>query len=114
MASAKSAFIPDVTAYASDTWQNGLAVSSLPTSARLEFGSITMCLISVRDVLPLGSAKRSSAEAEENLKRLKDSISAQVERNYNALERTKNLVAVADQVVALRRENERLSKNQRD
>ncbi len=35
-----------------------------------------------------------------------------MERNYNALERTKNLVAVADQVVALRRESERLSKNQ--
>ena len=52
------------------------------------------------------------AQAEENLKRLKDSISAQVERSYNALERTKNLVAVADQVVALRRENERLSHNQ--
>jgi outer membrane protein TolC len=52
------------------------------------------------------------AQAEENLKRLKDNISAQVERNYNAIERTKNLVDVADQVVALRRENERLSKNQ--
>ena len=71
-----------------------------------------MCLISVRGVLLLGSAKRSSREAEENLQRLKDSISAQVERNYNALERTKNLVAVAGQVVALRRESERLSKNQ--
>jgi outer membrane protein TolC len=109
--SAKSAFIPDVTAYASDTWQNGIAF--IVTN----FGTVGVQLN--YDVFDFG--KRRSAvrgreaqirEAEENLQRLKDSISAQVERNYNALERTKNLVAVADQVVALRRENERLSHNQ--
>lgn len=112
VASAKSAYIPDVTAYASDTWQNGLAF--IVTN----FGTVGVQLN--YDVFDFG--KRRSAvrgreaqlrEAEENLQRLKDSISAQVERNYNALERTKNLVAVAGQVVALRRENERLSKNQR-
>ncbi len=109
--SAKSAFIPDVTAYASDTWQNGVPflVNNFGTvGVRLNY-----------DVFDFG--KRHSvvkereaqlSEAEENLKRLKDTVSAQVERNFNALERTKNLVAVADQVVALRRESERLSKNQ--
>jgi outer membrane protein TolC len=111
VASAKSAFIPDVTAYASDTWQNG--VPFIVTN----FGTLGVRL--TYDVFDFG--KRRSAvrereaqlsEAEENLQRLKDSLSAQVERDYNALERTKNLVAVADQVVALRRESERLSKNQ--
>jgi outer membrane protein TolC len=109
--SAKSAFIPDVTAYASDSWQNGVAfiVPNFGTvGVRLEY-----------DVFDFG--KRRAAvrereaqlgEAEENLTRLKDNISAQVERTYNALERTKTLVAVADQVVALRRESERLSHNQ--
>jgi outer membrane protein TolC len=109
--SARSAFIPDITAYASDTWQNGIAfiVNNIGTvGVQLNY-----------DVFDFG--KRRAAvreheaqlrEAEENLQRLKDSISAQVERSYNALERTKNLVAVADQVVALRRESERLSKNQ--
>jgi outer membrane protein TolC len=108
---AKSAFIPDVTAYASDTWQNGVPflVSNFGTvGVRLNY-----------EVFDFGKRRASVrereaqlAQAEENLKRLKDSLSAQVERTYNALERTKNLVAVADQVVALRRENERLSKNQ--
>jgi outer membrane protein TolC len=111
VASAKSAFIPDVTAYASDTWQNGVAFL-VPN-----FGSVGVRLS--YDVFDFGKRRAAVreheaqlAEAEENLTRLKDSISALVERNYNALERTRNLVAVADQVVALRRESERLSKNQ--
>jgi outer membrane protein TolC len=111
VASARSAFIPDITAYASDTWQNGVPflVSNFGTvGVRLSY-----------DVFDFGKRRAAIrereaqlAEAEENLKRLKDGISAQVERTYNALERTKNLVTVADQVVALRRESERLSKNQ--
>jgi outer membrane protein TolC len=111
VASAKSAFIPDITAYASDTWQNGVpfVVSNFGTvGVRLGY-----------DVFDFGKRRAGVrereaqlAEAEENLKRLKDNISAQVERSYNALERTKSLVAVADQVVALRRESERLSHNQ--
>jgi outer membrane protein TolC len=109
--SAKSAFIPDITAYASDTWQNGVAFI-VPN-----FGSVGVRL--EYDVFDFG--KRRAAvrereaqlgEAEENLKRLMDSISAQVERTYNAVERSKNLVAVADQLLELRRENERLSHNQ--
>jgi outer membrane protein TolC len=111
VASAKSAFIPDVTAYASDTWQNGVAFL-VPN-----FGSVGVRLS--YDVFDFGKRRAAVreheaqlAEAEENLTRLKDGISAVVERNYNALERTRNLVAVADQVVALRRENERLSHNQ--
>jgi outer membrane protein TolC len=109
--SAKSAFVPDVTAYASDTWQNGLAFI-VPN-----FGTVGVQLN--YDVFDFGKRRAAVreheaqlAEAEENLQRLKDSISAQVERTYNALERTKNLVAVADQFLALRRENERLSHNQ--
>jgi outer membrane protein TolC len=109
--SAKSAFIPDITAFATDTWQNG--VPFLVTN----FGMVGVQLD--YDVFDFGKRRAAVreheaqlAEAEENLKRLKDSISAQVERDYNAVERTKNLVAVADQVVALRRESERLSKNQ--
>ena len=109
--SAKSHFIPDITAFATDTWQNG--VPFLVTN----FGMVGVQLD--YDVFDWGKRRAAVreheaqlAQAEENLKRLKDSISAQVERTYNALERTKNLVAVADQVLALRRESERLSHNQ--
>jgi outer membrane protein TolC len=111
VASAKSAFIPDITVYASDTWQNGVAFL-VPN-----FGSVGVRLN--YDVFDFGKRRAAVrereaqlAEAEENLKRLKDNISAQVERSYNAVERTKNLMGVANQVVALRRESERLSHNQ--
>jgi outer membrane protein TolC len=111
VASAKSTFIPDITAYASDTWQNGVAFL-VPN-----FGSVGVRLN--YDVFDFGKRRAAVkerdaqlAQAEENLQRLKDNISAQVERNYNAVERIKNLVAVADQVVTLRRESERLSHNQ--
>jgi len=109
--SAKSAFIPDITAYASDTWQNGVPfivpnVGAVGVQLNYEVFDFGKRRAAVRE------REAQLAEAEENLNRLKDSISAQVERTYNAVERTKNLVTVAGQVVALRRENERLSKNQ--
>jgi outer membrane protein TolC len=95
--SAKSQFIPDITAFATNTWQNG--VPFLVTN----FGMVGVQLD--YDVFDWGKRRAAVreheaqlAQAEENLKRLKDGISAQVERTYNALERTKNLVAVADQL----------------
>jgi outer membrane protein TolC len=51
-------------------------------------------------------------EAEENLKRLKDEVAVTIERSYNKLERTRNLVQVASQVVSLRQESERLAQNE--
>jgi len=52
------------------------------------------------------------AQAEENLRRLKEEVAVGIERSYNKVERTKNLVEVANQVVKLRQESERLAQNQ--
>jgi outer membrane protein TolC len=52
------------------------------------------------------------AEAEENLRRIKDDVATAVERTYNKLARAKNMVVVANQVVDLRKESERLAQNQ--
>jgi outer membrane protein TolC len=52
------------------------------------------------------------AQAEENLQRLKDEVAVVIEKNYNKVERTKQMVDVANQVVKLRRESERLAQNQ--
>ncbi len=49
---------------------------------------------------------------DENLRRLKEEVSVAIERSYNKVERTKSLVRVAKQVVALRKKNERLARNQ--
>jgi outer membrane protein TolC len=51
-------------------------------------------------------------EAEENLARLKDEVAVQVEQTYNKLQRTKSMVEVAQRVVDLRTEGERLASNQ--
>jgi outer membrane protein TolC len=52
------------------------------------------------------------AQVEEDLRRLKDQVAVGIERSYNKLERTKSLVQVANQVVKLRQESERLAQNQ--
>ena len=46
------------------------------------------------------------------MSRLKEEVAVGIERSYNRVERTKSLVQVADQVVKLRQESERLAKNQ--
>jgi outer membrane protein TolC len=52
------------------------------------------------------------AQAEENLRRLKEEVAVSIERSYNKVQRTKNMVEVANQVVKLRQESERLAQNQ--
>jgi outer membrane protein TolC len=52
------------------------------------------------------------AQAQENLDRLKEAVSVQVERSYNKVERTKHMLQVAAEVVKLRTEGERLAENQ--
>jgi len=52
------------------------------------------------------------AEAEENLRRVKEEVAVKIEQSYNKLERTRHLVQVADQMVKLRQESERLAQNQ--
>jgi len=108
---AKSAYIPDITAYARHSYQDGVAFLVR------NFGTFGVNLS--WDVFDFG--KRRSAvrereaqlgQAEENLRRLKEEVAVGIERSYNKLDRTKNLVEVANQVVKLRRESERLAQNQ--
>ena len=111
VAAAKSAYIPDITAYARHSYQDGV-----PFVVR-NFGTFGVNLN--WDVFDFG--KRRAAvreretqleEAQENLRRLKDSVAVGIERSYNKVERTRHLVQVATQVVKLRQESERLAQNQ--
>src|SRR5262249_32260512 len=52
------------------------------------------------------------AQAEENLERLKDSVGVQIEQSLNKVERTKQMLKVANEVVKLRTEGERVAENQ--
>jgi outer membrane protein TolC len=107
---ARSAYIPDVTAYARDSYQNGV-----PFVVH-NFGTFGVNLDwNVFDFGKRRAALRERetqlAEAEENLKRLKEEVAVRIEKSYNKLERTRHMVQVADQVVKLRREGERLAQN---
>ena len=108
---AKSAYIPDVTAYARQSYQDGV-----PFLVR-NFGTFGVNLDwTVFDFGKRRAAVRERsaqlAEAQENLQRLKEEVGVAIERSYNKVERTKSLVEVASQVVRLRQESERLAENQ--
>ena len=108
---AKSAYIPDVTAYARHSYQDGV-----PFLVR-NFGTFGVNLS--WDVFDFGKRRAAVrereaqlAQAEENLERLKEEVAVGIEKSYNKVERTKSLVEVANQVLRLRHEGERLAQNQ--
>ena len=111
VAAAKSAYIPDITAYASYSYQDGV-----PFFVR-NFGTFGFHLD--WDVFDFGKRRAAVrereaqlAQSEENLERLKEEIAVGIERAYNKVQRTRNLVQVANQVVRLRQEGDRLAGNQ--
>jgi len=108
---AKSAYIPDITAYARHSYQDGV-----PFLVR-NFGTFGVNLD--WNVFDFGKRRAGVrereaqlAQAEENLSRLKEEVAVGIQRSYNKVERTKHMVQVASQVVKLRQESERLAQNQ--
>jgi outer membrane protein TolC len=109
--SAKTAYIPNVTAYARQSYQDGV-----PFLVR-NFG--TFGVLMTWEVFDFGKRRAAVrerqdqlAQAEENLRRLKDEVEVSIERSYNKVQRTRSLVEVATQMVKLRQESERLAQNQ--
>ncbi|MBV8550213.1 MAG: TolC family protein [Acidobacteriaceae bacterium] len=111
VSAAKTAYIPNITAYARHSYQDGV-----PFLVH-NFGTFGVTLD--YDIFDFGkrrAAVRESedqlAEAEENVERLKDEVAVSIERSYNKVEQTKHMVNVATQVVSLRQEDERITTNQ--
>ena len=111
VAAAKTAYIPDVTAFARYSYQNGV-----PFLVH-NFGTFGVNLD--YDLFDFGKRRAAVreraaqlAQAEQNLERLKEEVAVAIERSYNKVERTKSLVSVATQVASLRQESERLATNQ--
>jgi outer membrane protein TolC len=108
---AKSAYIPDVSAIARQSYQNGV-----PFLVH-NFGTFGFNL--TYDVFDFGKRRATVreretqlAQAQENLTRLKEGVNVQIERSYNKVKRTKHMLQVATEVVKLRAEGERLAENQ--
>jgi len=113
VAAAETAYIPDVTAYARQSYQNGVPF------LLHNFGEFGVHMN--WEVFDFGKRRAAVRErhaqltqAEENLSRLKDEVAVTIQRSYNKVERTRNMVQVANQVVKLRQESERLAENQRN
>ena len=108
---ARAAYIPDITAYARHSYQDGL-----PFLVR-NFGTFGFAFN--WEVFDFGKRRETVrerraqlAQAEENLQRLKERVAVTIERSYSKVERSRSLVQVASQVVILRQEGERLAGNQ--
>jgi outer membrane protein TolC len=111
VSAAKSAYLPDITAYARHSYQDGV-----PFLVR-NFGTFGFHLD--WEVFDFGRRRAvvreretQLAQAEVNLDRLKEEVAVGIERAYNKVQRTRSLVEVANQVVKLRQEGDRLAGNQ--
>ena len=112
VSAAETAYIPDVTAYARHSYQNGVPFlvhnfGEFGVHLNWEIFDFGKRRAAVRE------RQTQLAEAEENLRRLKDEVAVTIQRSYNKVERTRSMVQVANQVVKLRQESERLAENQR-
>jgi outer membrane protein TolC len=108
---AKAEYIPDVTAFARYSYQNGV-----PFLVR-NFGTFGFHLS--YDVFDAGKRKAlvrerrdEIAEAEENLQRVKDEVEGRVQMIYNRLDVARAMVEVKKEYLAARQENARLSDDQ--
>jgi outer membrane protein TolC len=111
VSASKTAYIPDITAFARHSYQDGV-----PFLVR-NFGTVGINLnYTIWDFGKRRAVVRERstqlAEAEENLERLREQVAVEVERSYNKMERTKSMVDVATQVAKLRQESERLTTDQ--
>lgn len=111
LTAAKSAYIPDISIFARQSYQNGVAFLVH------NFGTFGAALN--YDVFDFGKRRAvvrereaQLAQAQENVERLKDSVGVQVDRSLNKVERTKQMLQVANEVVKLRAEGDRVAENQ--
>ena len=111
LTAAKSAYIPDVSVFARHSYQNGI-----PFLVH-NFGTFGVTLN--YDVFDFGKRRAvvrerqaQLAQAQENVERLKDAVSVQIDRSLNKVERTKHMLQVSNQLVKLRSEADRIAENQ--
>ena len=108
---ARAEYIPDVTAFARHSYQNGV-----PLFDR-NFGTFGIHL--TYDIFDAGKRRAlvrerrdEVSEAEENLQRVKDEVEVRVNTIYNRLDVARAMVEVRQEYLAARQENARLSEDQ--
>ena len=104
-------FIPDFGVYARHTYQNGVPfVTHNNETYGVQLNWRVFDAGKRRGVKEQRVAQLE--QAKQNLLRLQSSVAVEIEKAYRKVERSKTMIQVAQQAVALRREGERLSANQ--
>jgi outer membrane protein TolC len=108
---AKRQYIPDVEAFARYSYQD-----NVPFLAR-NFGTFGVhfgydLFDGGRRNAAIGEHKAQLAQAEENLARIKEEVELQVQTAWNKLERTRQMVAVSEELLSLRSESQRVTAQQ--
>ena len=108
---AKDEYIPDVSLFASYTYQDG---APFITNDVGTFGIKMNWNIwdSGKRRAVVGERKAQLSQAEENLRRVKDQVTVELEKAYRKLERTKSMMHVAREALALQQERLRLVSDQ--
>src|SRR6202045_4433951 len=105
---AKRQYVPDVKAFARYSYQD-----NVPFLAR-NFGTFGIhfgydLFDGGRRSAAIGEHKAQLAQAEENLARIKEEVELRVQTAYNKLERTRQMMKVAEELLALRSESRRVT-----
>jgi outer membrane protein TolC len=106
----KYEFIPDVEAFARYSFQN-----NVPFLAG-RFGTVGIrasydLFDGGRRRATVGQRETQVAQAKENLARVSDEVELRVQTAYNKMERTRQMIAVAQELLALRDESRRVAAN---
>ena len=111
VSAARDEYIPDVSLFASHAYQHGAPF--LTNNVGIFGLQMTWNIFdwgSRKGVV--GQRRAQLIQAQENVKRLEDSITVEITKVYRKLERTKLIVEAASEVVVLQKENQRLSAKQ--
>ena len=108
---AKRQYLPDVEAFARYSYQD-----NVPFLAR-NFGSFGLhfgydLFDGGRRNAAIGEHKAQLAQAQENLARIQEEVELRVQTAWNKLERTRQMVKVSEELLALRTESRRVSAQQ--
>lgn len=108
---ARADYFPDISAFARYSYQSG--VPFLARNFGTFGGQLTYSLFDGgRRRAAVGENSALLAQARENLARLTDEVERRVETALNKLERTREMVKVSEEILALRAESSRVSAQQ--
>jgi outer membrane protein TolC len=105
---AKYEFIPDVEAFARYSFQNNVPFLA-GRFGTVGFRASVDLFEGGRKRAVLREREAQLAQAKENLARISDDVELRVQTTYNKMERTRQMVAVSEELLALRSESQRVA-----